>query len=202
VIRTFAVLLLAGGLALAPRGRLQALSPVTTIGPRFTPSATRTVPAADPASATPTPEAIDAADDPPVYRYGLTLGGTSFISLVFEYESNNRAVEFALGTFSGRDLSLAVTGKQYLGGGDLRAFAGAGLWGVAAFPADQRAGFALIARAPIGVDWHALERHAAGFELNLNRALAMRRPDPVDERPPRTRIVPLPALYYRFADPR
>ena len=145
---------------------------------------------------------VQPADDPPVYRYGLTLGGTALVSLVFEYESNNRAVEFALGTFSGRDLSLAVTGKQYLGGGDLRAFAGAGLWGVAAFPADQRAGFALIARAPIGVDWHALERHAAGFELNLNRALAMRRPDPLDERPPRTRIVPLPAFYYRFADPR
>ncbi len=147
-------------------------------------------------------EVGDPEDDPPVYRYGLILGGTAFVSLVFEYESNNRAVEFALGTFSGRDLSLAVTGKQYLGGGDLRAFAGAGLWGVAAFPADQRAGFALIARAPIGVDWNALERHAAGFELNLNRALAMRRPDPVDERPPRTRIVPLPAFYYRFADPR
>ena len=162
------------------------------------------VPAVD-AAATPSAPGIQAApvpgDDPPVYRYGLTLGGTGFISLVFEYESDNRAIELALGTFSGRDLSLAVTGKQYLGG-VLRAFAGAGLWGVAAFPADQRAGFALIARAPIGVDWHALERHAAGFELNLNRALAMRRPDPLDERPPRTRIVPLPAFHYRFADPR
>ena len=172
MIRTLAVLLLAGCAGLAPAGWLHALSPA------------------------------DPADDPPVYRYGLTLGGTALISLVFEYESNNRAVEFALGTFSGRDLSLAVTGKQYLGGGDLRGFAGVGFWGVAGFPADQRTGFALIARAPIGVDWHALERHAAGFELNLNRALAMRRPDPVDERPPRTRIVPLPAFYYRFADPR
>ncbi len=141
-------------------------------------------------------------EEPPTYRYGLTLGGSAFISLVFEYESGNRAVELALGTFSGRDLSVAVTGKQYLGGGDLRGFAGAGLWGVAAFPADQRAGFALIARAPAGVDWRALDRHATGVELNLNRALAMRRPDPLDERPPRTRIVPLPALYYRFANAR
>lgn len=149
-----------------------------------------------------TPQAAFADDDPPVHRYGLTLGGTGLVSLVFEYESNNRAVEFALGTFSGRDLSLAVTGKQYLGGGGLRAFAGVGLWSVAAFPADRRTGFALIARAPIGLDWHALERHAAGLELNLNRALAMRRPDPLDERPPRTRIVPLPAFHYRFADPR
>ena len=149
-----------------------------------------------------TPPAPDTVGGPPVYRYGVTLGGTSLFSLVFEYESNNRAVEFALGTFSGRDLSVGVTGKQYLGGGDLRGIAGVGFWGVAAFPADQRTGFALIARVPIGVDWHALERHAAGFELNLNRALAMRRPDPVDERPPRTRIVPLPAFYYRFADPR
>ena len=169
---------------------LHALSPATEVEGAVSPAGRAS------------PEAPDTADDPPVYRYGLTLGGTSFVSLVFEYESNNRALEFALGTFSGRDLSLAVTGKQYVGGGDLRAFAGAGFWGVAAFPADQRAGFALIARAPIGVDWHAFEKHAAGFELNLNRALAMRRPDPLDERPPRTRIIPLPAFYYRFADPR
>ena len=174
---------------LTPGGWLHALSPANAVDLASAPSAPQ---AAD---------ASDGADDPPVYRYGLTLGGTGLISLVFEYESGNRAIELALGTFSGRDLSLAVTGKQYLGG-DLRAFAGAGFWGVAAFPANQRAGFALIARAPIGVDWHALERHAAGFELNLNRALAMRRPDPLDERPPRTRIVPLPAFYYRFADPR
>ena len=190
MIRTFAVLLLAGCAGLAPGGWLHALSPAAAAEVGLA-SASRA-----------TPEARDTVGDSPVYRYGVTLGGTSLVSLVFEYESNNRTVEFALGTFSGRDLSLAVTGKQYLGGGDLRAFAGAGLWGVAAFPAGQRAGFAVIARAPIGVDWHALERHAAGFELNLNRALAMRRPDPMDERPPRTRIVPLPAFYYRFADPR
>lgn len=187
--RLLAGLGLLTSLCLGSGDSLHALSPVPATDAAAMPSA----PAA---RAAPIP-----GDDPPVYRYGLTLGGTAFISLVFEYESGNRAVEFALGTFSGRDLSLAVTGKQYLGG-DLRAFAGAGFWGVAAFPADQRAGFALIARAPIGVDWHAFERHAAGFELNLNRALAMRRPDPVDERPPRTRIVPLPAFYYRFADPR
>lgn len=141
-------------------------------------------------------------DDPPVYRYGLTLGGTSLVSLVFEIESNNRAIEFALGTFSWRDVSLGVSGKQYLGRGSVRGLVGAGFWGVAAFPADQRSGFAFIARAPVGVDWHALERHAVGVELGFNRALAMRRPDPVDERPPRTRIVPLPSFYYRFADPR
>ena len=188
--RLLAGLGLVTSLCLSSSDSLHALSPVPVVDAAATPSAPGIR------------EAPVPGDDPPVYRYGLTLGGTGFISLVFEYESRNRAIELALGTFSGRDLSLAVTGKQYLGGGDLRAFAGAGFWGVAAFPADQRAGFALIARAPIGVDWHALERHAAGFELNLNRALAMRRPDPLDERPPRTRIVPLPAFYYRFADPR
>lgn len=158
--------------------------------------------AASAPSAPTTPQASVTGDDPPVYRYGLALGGTGFISLVFEYESNNRAIEFALGTFSGRDVSLGVTGKQYVGGGSVRALGGVGFWAVAAFPADQGAGFALIARAPVGVDWHALDRHATGFELGFNRALAMRRPDPLDERPPRTRIVPLPAFYYRFADPR
>lgn len=144
-------------------------------------------------------EAPAEGERPPVYRYGLTFGGTALVSLVFEYEAHNRALELTLGTFSGRDVSLAVTGKQYVGGGSVRAFAGAGLWTVAAFPSDQRAGFALIARAPIGVDWHATEKHAAGVELNLNRALTMRRPDPLDERPPRTRIIPLPGAYYRYA---
>ena len=190
MIRTFAVLLLVSCLGLAHGDWLHAMSPATAVGLAAAPSAPQT------------PEASGAADDPPIYRYGLTLGGTGLISLVFEYESNNRAIELALGTFSGRDVSLAVTGKQYIGGGDLRALAGAGLWGVAAFPPDQRSGFALIARVPVGVDWHAFERHAAGFELDFNRALAMRRPDPLDERPPRTRIVPLPAFYYRFADSR
>ncbi len=177
-------------LGLGSGNSLHALSPANAVDLAVTPA----VPT--------TPEAPATGDDPPVYRYGLTLGGTSFVSLVFEYESNNRALEFALGTFSGRDVSLAVTGKQYVGGGSVRALAGVGFWGVAAFPAGQRGGFALIARAPIGVDWHALESHAAGVELAFNRALAMRRPDPLDERPPRTRIVPLPAFYYRYADPR
>ena len=188
--RALAILALVAGPGPVPGDLLHALSPVSPVSLAVTPVG----PAAQ--------EASVAGDDPPVYRYGLTLGGTSFISLVFEYESDNRAIEFALGTFSGRDVSLGVTGKQYVGGGSVRALAGFGFWGVAAFPADQRAGFALIARAPIGVDWHALDRHATGFELGFNRALAMRRPDPLDERPPRTRIVPLPAFYYRFADPR
>lgn len=188
--RTFTILALAGCPVLMPGGSLDAMSPATAVDPRVTPGASQA------------PDATTPGGDPPVYRYGLTLGGTSFISLVFEYESNNRAIEFALGTFSGRDVSLAVTGKQYVGGGSLRAVAGAGFWGVAAFPPDQRSGFALIARVPVGVDWHASEKHATGFELDFNRALAMRRPDPLDERPPSTRIIPLPAFYYRFADPR
>ncbi len=190
MIRAVAVLLLAVCPGLSPAGRLHASPPSDPDGPRTAPSLPRT------------PEASGGVGDPPVYRYGIALGGVGLVSLVFEYESGNRAIELALGTFAGRDVSLAVTGKRYVGGGSLRAFAGIGLWGVAAFPSDQRSGFALIARAPVGVDWHAFDRHAAGLELAFNRALAMRRPDPLDERGPRTRIVPLPAFHYRFADPR
>ena len=189
-------------LGLGSGDSLHALSPAPAVDRATTPAAAPTAETAIAPSPAPTPGVLGQADDPPVHRYGLTFGGGGLVSLVFEYESGNRAVEFALGTFSGRDLSLAVTGKQYIGGGSLRAVAGAGFWGVAAFPPDQRAGFALIARVPVGVDWHASDRHAAGFELNFSRALTMRRPDPLDERPPRTRIVPLPAFYYRYADPR
>ena len=143
----------------------------------------------------------DPADSDRV-RFGVTIGGTGFLSLGLEYQFHNRGVELSVGTFSWRDISLSIVGKQYVGGGDGRVFVGAGVWGVAAFPSDARTGYAFVLRAPIGVDWHAVERHSLGFELNLNRAVAMRRTDPEDERPPRPRVVPLPALYYRFGSPR
>ena len=135
-------------------------------------------------------------------RVGVTLGGTGFLSLGLEYQFHNRGIELSVGTFSWRDVSLSIVGKQYLGGGDGRVFAGAGFWGVAAFPTDAQTGYAFVLRAPVGVDWHAVERHSLGLELNLNRAVALRRTDPEDERPPRPRIVPLPALYYRFGSLR
>jgi hypothetical protein len=62
----------------------------------------------------------------------------------------------------------------------------------------ERTGFALVARAPVGVDWAFVDDHSVGAALNFNRGLAVRRSDPQDDLPMNGRIVPLPELYYRF----
>ncbi len=134
-------------------------------------------------------------------RVGVTLGGTSFLGLSAEYLWGRTALEATLGTFSLRDISLAVAGKQYIGGGSVRAFLGLGLWAISDFGA-ERTGLALLARAPLGVDWQVSGNHYTGLEMGLNRALLLRRTDPTDTTPPASRVVPLPALYYRFGEPR
>ena len=131
-------------------------------------------------------------------RFGITLGGTAFVSAAAEYQFDGRGIELSVGTFSWRDLSLSAVGKQYVGGSDVRGFVGAGFWTSVAFPAEGRTGYALLLRVPVGVEARAGERHAAGLELGLNRALAVRRTDPEDLRPPRARVVPLPGILYRY----
>jgi hypothetical protein len=140
-------------------------------------------------------------DDPERVRFGVTLGGTGFLGLTAEYQWGRQSVEVTLGTFSLRDLSLALSAKQYVGGGRVKAFAGLGLWGIADF-GQERTGLALVLRGPVGGDWRVADEHYGGIEIGLNRALAVHRTDPEDRSPPASRIVPLPGIYYRFGDPR
>lgn len=128
----------------------------------------------------------------------MTVGGISTVGLTAEFFRNSRSIDITLGTWAFRDVSLSVVGKQYLGGRDLRPFAGAGLWLVVAKPSDARTGLGLVARVPIGVDWRVGGSHSVGGAVSLNRALAVRRPDPEDELPLTGRLVPLPGLYYRW----
>jgi hypothetical protein len=69
---------------------------------------------------------------------------------------------------------------------------------VLAAPQEGRTGFALVARAPVGVEWRITDRHAALLDLNVNRGLFVRRSDPDDETPMNRRLVPLPGLSYRW----
>jgi hypothetical protein len=131
-------------------------------------------------------------------RVGLSFGGISFAGFIFEYRWGDRSVEVNVGTWSLRDVSVSVVGKQYFGPGDFRPFAGIGLWAVVA-PYNrpgERSGLALLARAPVGVDWKVVADHHLGAHLSLNRALFIRRKDPLDTTPPTARLVPLPGFYY------
>lgn len=131
-------------------------------------------------------------------RIGISLGGISTISLGVEFFNDSRSLDVGLGTWSFRDVSVSAVVKQYFGAGSARPVVGAGLWAVAAAPGDERVGWALVLRAPVGVDWAMADRHALGAFLNVNRGLWVRRADPDDLVPMNRRLVPLPEVYYRY----
>lgn len=133
-------------------------------------------------------------------RIGLSFGGISTVNVTVELFRNTHAAEFGIGTWAFRDVSFSAVFKEYIGGRALRPYAGLGLWTVVAAPAleGERVGTALVLRAPVGVDWEFVDRHAIGAAINLNRGLAVRRSDPEDDLPMNKRIVPLPEVYYRF----
>lgn len=156
-------------------------------------SAASIAPAPAPAQ-TPGPGAGDGV------RFGVSLGGVSTVGLTVEFYRDARSVDVTLGTWSFRDVSLSSTVRQYFGASSARPVVGLGLWLVGSRPArEERVGWALTLRAPVGVDWEISQPHAAGFFLNVNRGLWVRRSDPEDRLPMNKRLVPLPELYYRYA---
>lgn len=135
---------------------------------------------------------------PEEVRIGISFGGISFVGLIMEYRWGDRSLEMNIGTWSFRDISLSVVGKQYFGGGDFRPFSGLGLWAVIApiHEPQERTGLSVMARAPVGVEWNIEADHHLGTHIGLNRALLIRRKDPQDDYPPTNRIIPLPGFYY------
>jgi len=132
-------------------------------------------------------------------RVGLTLGSTSFVGLSVEYFfSERRSVDLNLGTWSVRDISSSVVVKQYVGGGDVRAYLGLGLWNVLAWQ-EEGFGNALILRAPVGIEAEPFNRGSVGVDVSVSRALVVNRADPEDQTPPATRLVPLPGFYFKWA---
>lgn len=132
------------------------------------------------------------------YRFGVVLGGTSPVGLLVEYRWSHQGLELQAGTWGLRDVSLSITAKQYIGSSAVEPYVGAGLWGIVA-RSEEGTGFGLIARLPVGVDWEFASGHSAGVALHFNRALALKRPDPTDRRPPRAAFVPLPEATYRWS---
>ena len=133
------------------------------------------------------------------FRLGVTAFGIGLVGLSFEFRWGDRSLDTNLATFGFEDISVAVTGKQYFGGGDLQPFLGIGLWSVTAFAEDatKRTGQALLLRIPFGANWQVAKSHAFGGSLALNEGLWIRRSDPIDNTPIRHRPIPLPGFYYR-----
>jgi hypothetical protein len=133
-------------------------------------------------------------------RVGIYVGGTSTVGLLLDYLDGSGSTEITLGTFSFRDLSVSVVRRQRIGGGEVQGTVGLGVWAVAALPRDddERTGLALVARAPVGLEWAAGGGNYLNLDVNLNRALLVRRTDPGDDTPPASRIVPLPGASWRW----
>jgi hypothetical protein len=148
----------------------------------------------DASAQTPGPDAGDGV------RFGISVGGISTVGLSVEVFRDARSLDFTIGTWRFRDVSFSAVARQYFGAGSARPVVGLGLWTVAARPAnDERVGWSLVLRAPIGVDWEVSDPHAVGLFLNVNRGLWVRRSDPRDTAPLNRRLVPLPEVYWRVA---
>ncbi len=133
-------------------------------------------------------------------RIGVTAGGIGLIGASVEFLWGSRSIDVNLGTLSFKDVSVAVTGKQYFGGGDLRPFLGVGLWGMVGSTGEEgeQTGKVLLLRLPVGADWNFTGKHHFGGSLAVNEGLWIDRADPEDDTPINRRPVPLPGLYYRF----
>ena len=129
---------------------------------------------------------------------GLTVGGTSTLAVVLERIDGRRGLELTVGTWSFRNVSVSAVAKAYLGPSAFRPVLGGGLWALAALsaPEGERKGVALLARFPIGFDWRVASGNYLGMDVNVTRALWIRRAD-FSELPPSPRLVPIPGLSYR-----
>jgi len=142
--------------------------------------------------------AQDPTDDMQL-RIGVTAGGIGSIGASVEFLWGSRSIDVNLATLSFREVSLAVTGKQYFGSADLRPFLGVGLLGIAGSTEleGEQTGKVLLLRLPVGGDWNFTGNHHLGGSLAVNEGLWIDRADPEDDTPVNRRPVPLPGLYYR-----
>lgn len=129
-------------------------------------------------------------------RLGFSLGGTGFMGVVAEWLWKDRGAELLVTTFSFHDVSISVVGKQYFGASWLRPVVGAGLWFLTG-GGPEGTGAALVARFPMGGDWHIAGSNHLTWEINVARGLWVRRPEPADDFPISTRFFPLPGMAYR-----
>ena len=158
-----------------------------------------TLPVAPLATLRAAPRAAQSPADDMRLRVGATIGGIGLWGASVEFLWGSRSIDVNLATLTFKEVSLAVTGKQYFGRGDLRPFLGVGLLGIAGSTGleGEQTGKILILRLPAGGDWNFTGRHYFGGSLAVNVGLWIDRADPDDDTPIERRPVPFPGLYYR-----
>lgn len=134
-------------------------------------------------------------------RLGFTYGSLARFGLSVEYLWNQTGAEVIIGTRQFSDFEVSVMGKQYLGEGPVKGYVGLGLSNVTEWSQGGVASGVLI-RAPIGVEFRTFDANWLGLDISAHRALAVKRADPEDHRPPRTFIVPLPGAYWKYGSRR
>lgn len=143
------------------------------------------------------PPSPEASRDPGEVRVGLSFGGTGLVGLIGEFRRSGWGGELVIGTLTFREVSVALTGKAYIGEERFQPAVGAGIWAMRAWTADG-SGAILLARFPVAMDLRFTGQHSLGLEVAMNRGLLVRRLDPEDNTPVNRTLVPLPGAYYRY----
>ena len=135
-------------------------------------------------------------------RIGFAYGSLSRFGISVEYVKDQTAAEVIVGTRRFDDLVLSLMAKQYLGEGFARGYAGVGLSNVTEWGRMGGVATGLLLRVPVGVEFRTFDANWLGLDVSVHRALAVKRADPEDTRPPRTFPIPLPGAYWKVGDRR
>ena len=142
-----------------------------------------------------------AAQEADFLRLGFSYGSLSRFGISLEYVWDQTGAEVIVGTRHFQDISVSAVAKQYLGEGPVKGYLGLGLSNVTEW-AHGGVATGLLLRAPIGVEFRTFDANWVGLDISVHRALAVKRADPEDQRPPRTFLVPLPGAYWKYGDRR
>lgn len=134
-------------------------------------------------------------------RIGFTYGSLARFGVSVEYLWDQTGAEVIIGTRHFNDFEISAMAKQYLGEGPVKAYVGFGLSNVTEWD-EGNAATGLLLRAPIGVEFRTFDANWLGLDISAHRALAVKRADPEDKRPPRTFIIPLPGAYWKYGSRR
>lgn len=143
-----------------------------------------------------------AAQEAEFLRIGFTYGSLARFGLSLEYLWDQTGAEVIVGTRHFNDVEISAMAKQYLGEGPVKAYVGFGLSNVTEWGHQGGVATGLLLRVPVGAEFRTFDANWLGLDISAHRALAVKRADPEDHRPPRTFIIPLPGAYWKYGSRR